>query len=434
MQSGIPRVSEAVQRFAFDPLLAAFAFAFAIASASALLFLFDRWGGYFGNVVSPASHKLAALEGLRGVLAFSVVMHHAYCWYFFTQYGVWTTGNSVIFARLADFGVIQFFYLSGFLFWRKLMKTGRIPVAKFYLSRFVRIGPVYYFCVGAAIFLGFSLTGLKLQVSIETLASSLLPWFLFSLGGQTEVNHADIARITCGVTWTLALEWLFYLSLPFLGWFSRNARRLLHYALAFGLLFLLGRYFRAGSANEGLLHSASSILAEYSKFMLVGFGGGILIAALEPQLRSRLQRLLPWRNWILLGLYLAYLLVPGIATAGQALVLAGFALVAQGADLFGLLGSRAIRLLGVFSYPMYLVHGIVYYSAMRLRGGIHAVSLRAYLGETAVCVAIIVLLAAIIHLLLERPTMRLSERIARRALVPQAIEPEQGLAQDSSSR
>jgi len=74
MQSGIPRVSEAVQRFAFDPLLAAFAFAFAIASASALLFLFDRWGGYFGNVVSPASHKLAALEGLRGVLAFSVVI------------------------------------------------------------------------------------------------------------------------------------------------------------------------------------------------------------------------------------------------------------------------------------------------------------------------------------------------------------------------
>jgi peptidoglycan/LPS O-acetylase OafA/YrhL len=168
--------------------------------------------------------------------------------------------------------------------------------------------------------------------------------------------------------------------------------------------------------------------------MLVGFGGGILIAALEPQLRSRLQRLLPWRNWILLGLYLAYLLVPGIATAGQALVLAGFALVAQGADLFGLLGSRAIRLLGVFSYPMYLVHGIVYYSAMRLRGGIHAVSLPAYLGETAVCVAIILLLAAIIHLLLERPTMRLSERIARRALVPQAIEPEQGLAQESSSR
>lgn len=426
-------MSEAVQRFAFDPLLAVLAFTFAVAAASALNLLFNRWGGYFRNVVSPASQKLAALEGLRGILAFSVVMHHAYCWYYFTQSGVWTTGNSVIFARLADFGVIQFFYLSGFLFWRKLMKTGRIPMAKFYLSRFVRIGPVYYCCIGAAIFLGLLLSGLKLQVSPGALVRSLLPWVLFSLGGQATVNHADIARITCGVTWTLALEWLFYLSLPFLGWFSRNARRLIFYALTFGLLFLVSRYFRAATADETSIHAASSILAEYSKFMLVGFGGGILIAALEPQLRNRLLRV-PGRNWILLGLYLAYLLIPGIAAAGQVLVLAGFTLVATGADLFGVFASRAVRLLGVISYPMYLAHGIVYYTAMRLRGGIHAVSLPRYTAETAVCVAIILLLATIIHLLLERPTIRLSEDIARRASVPQVIAPEPGVQRESASQ
>jgi peptidoglycan/LPS O-acetylase OafA/YrhL len=414
-------VSEPVQRFAFDPLVAALAFAFAIAGARALNLLLDRWGGYFGTVVNPASQKLASLEGLRGILAFSVVMHHAYCWYYFTQTGVWTTGNSVIFARLADFGVIQFFYLSGFLFWRKLMRIDRIPRSRFYLSRFVRIGPVYYLCVGAAILVGLFVTGFKLQVAPGMLASSLLPWLLFSLEGPSAVNHADIARITCGVTWTLALEWLFYLSLPFLGWFSRNARRLLFYAFAFGLLFLLSRYIRAGAGDAGSLHSASAILAEFSKFMLVGFGGGILVAALQPMLGTWLHRLLPWRNWILLGLYLAYLLMPGIENAGQFLVLAGFALVVQGTDLFGLLGSRAVRLLGVISYPMYLVHGIVYYSAMRLRGGIQAVSLSAYLVETAACMAIILLLATIVHLVLERPTMRLSEDIARQALAPQTV-------------
>lgn len=427
-------MSGAVQRFAFDPLLAALALAFAVAAASALNLLIDRWGGYFGNVVSPASQKLAALEGLRGILAFSVVMHHAYCWYYFTETGVWTTGNSVIFARLADFGVIQFFYLSGFLFWRKLMKAGRIPVAKFYLSRFVRIAPVYYCCVGAAIIVGLLATGFKLQVSPRELATSLLPWLLFSLGGQRAVNHADIARITCGVTWTLALEWLFYLSLPFLGWFSRSARRLMLYALAFGLLFLLSRYVRAGAGDAGSLHFASSMLAEYSKFMLVGFGGGILVAALQTKLKAWFQPLMHLRNWILLGLYLAYLLIPGITNAGQVLVLAAFALVVQGADLFGLLGCRAVRLLGVISYPMYLAHGIVYYSAMRLRGGIHAVSLSAYLGETAACLAVILLLATLVHLLLERPTMRLSEDIARQAHMPQTIMPEQDLARKSASQ
>jgi peptidoglycan/LPS O-acetylase OafA/YrhL len=433
MQSGIPRVSEAQQRFIFDPLLAALAFAFAIAGARALNLFFARWGRYFASVVSPATEKLAALEGLRGILAFSVVMHHAYCWYYFTQSSVWTTGNSVIFARLADFGVIQFFYLSGFLFWRKLMKTGRIPVARFYLSRFMRIGPVYYFCIGAAILLGLFVTGFKLQVSPLMFTRSLLSWLLFSMGGRAAVNHADIKRITCGVTWTLALEWLFYLSLPFLGWFSRNARRLILYALTFGLLYALGRYFRSTTANEASFHVASTAAAEWCKFMLVGFGGGILIAAFEPQLRIRLLRL-PWRDWIVLGLYLAYLLIPGIAAAGQVLVLGGFALVVTGTDLFGLLSSRALRLLGVISYPMYLVHGIVYYAAMRLRGGIRAVSLPSYMAETAACVAVILLLATAIHLVLERPTMRQSEEIARRALVPQTIAPELTHARESAGQ
>lgn len=102
--------------------------------------------------------------------------------------------------------------------------------------------------------------------------------------------------------------------------------------------------------------------------------------------------------------------------------------------MFGLLGSRAVRLLGVISYPMYLVHGIVYYSAMRMRGGIHAVSIPAYLAETAVCIAIILLLATIVHLVLERPTMTLSEEIARRALLPQAIAPDPGVRRESANQ
>jgi peptidoglycan/LPS O-acetylase OafA/YrhL len=108
--------------------------------------------------------------------------------------------------------------------------------------------------------------------------------------------------------------------------------------------------------------------------------------------------------------------------------------VALGADLFGVLTSRAVRLLGVISYPMYLVHGIVYYSAMRLRGGLHAVSLPSYVADTTVCVAVILLLATLVHLVLERPTMRLSEDIARRALGPQAIAPEKRLAREPASQ
>jgi len=73
------------------------------------------------------------------------------------------------------------------------------------------------------------------------------------------------------------------------------------------------------------------------------------------------------------------------------------------------------RLLGAISYPVYLVHGIVFYAAMRLRGGMHPVPMVPYLAESGACLATILLLATALHLLVERPTMKISERMARTA-------------------
>jgi peptidoglycan/LPS O-acetylase OafA/YrhL len=405
---------QTLRLLAFHLVLAASFLAFAIASSRALVFLFHRMGGYWGQIVAPSANKLASLEGLRGVLALSVVAHHAYLWYYYRLTGVWWgTDRSLIFDRLASFGVLQFFFVSGFLFWRKLMSRGNISLRNFYLSRFIRIGPAYYVCIGAAIFIAFAVSGFRLQVPFATLFASLLPWLLFCLPGRPIVNHADILRITSGVTWTLAQEWLFYLALPFLGWFSRKSSRLFLYAMIFGCLYLLGWYLRFDVANRESLTSAGEFLDQFAKYMLIGFGGGILVATLELKIHNWLRFLLPWRNWVLLGLYLAYLAVPGNEKAFEILLLPGFALVVLGADLFGLLTSRAVRLLGLISYPLYLVHGIVYYSAMRLRGGLRPVSLPAYMAETAVSLLLILLFATAVHLAVERPTMKVSENIAR---------------------
>ena len=419
---GVREVSEGVLRFGLDPLLALLFLALALGGAWVLLVLlrktaFGSKGRLLDDLTGPSSQKLASLQGLRGILAFSVVAHHACCWYYFSQSGVWGTGRSVVFDRLADFGVIQFFYLSGFLFWRKLMKRGRVAAGSFYLSRFIRIGPVYYVCVGAALGLGIVLGGFQLNVPVGGLLTSLLPWLLFSIGGRPEVEHVDILRITCGVTWTLGLEWLFYLSLPFLAWFARRAWRVAIYGLVFGGVFLISRHFR-GSASDGTaVYGVSFVAAQYAKFMLIGFGGGVLVAATEGPLRKRVGGLGRWRNWIVLGCYVSYLVVPGIAGFGQVLLLAAFALLVHGADLFGSLVRPATRLLGAISYPVYLVHGIVFYAAMRLRGGMVAVGVGPYLAETVACLAVVLVLATVLHLVVERPTMGLSERIGRSEII-----------------
>jgi len=130
---------------------------------------------------------------------------------------------------------MQFFIISGFLFWRKLMAKDRIELGTFYLSRFIRLAPAYYLCVGAAILIGLSLTQFQIRVSARELMMSLASWMLFSLGGQqASVNGVDVSRILSGVVWTLVMEWCFYLSLPFLRWFSHRAQRLIHLVVLCG--------------------------------------------------------------------------------------------------------------------------------------------------------------------------------------------------------
>jgi peptidoglycan/LPS O-acetylase OafA/YrhL len=400
-----------LERYGLDPALAILAIALAGGLATAISLLLTQRGGTFGRAVAPGE-KIASLEGLRGILALCVVLHHAYCWYFYMRIGVWSTGNSIIFNRFASFGVMQFFYISGYLFWRKLTR-GRVSMGRFYLSRFLRIGPVYYLCVGTAILIGVVVTGPHLRVSLANLAASLTSWLLFCLGGLPSINGADTKRIVAGVMWTLAAEWGFYLLLPLLGWFSKKAHRLLWYALLFAGLWFLSRFISGPLAH--IPHMVGGLLEvrTIAKFMLIGFGGGILVAALEPRL-SKLNWLSgTQKSGVLLMLYLTYLLVPGIEDLGQIFLLCGFVLVTQGVDLFGFLTSRGIRLLGIVSYDIYVVHGIIYYLATRLRGGIHPVPLPRYILETALSIVVIVVVSTVIHFIVERPAMIVSERIAR---------------------
>jgi peptidoglycan/LPS O-acetylase OafA/YrhL len=403
-----------LQQFIDDSVLALTALLFTVGVGAVISLAMSRLGGYFAEAVAPGN-KLVTIEGFRGILALSVALHHACCWYFYMKVGSWGTGHSIMFDRFGSFGVTQFFFISGYLFWRKLMRNGSISMGRFYFSRFLRIAPVYYVCMGTAIAIGLVVAGPGLHVERAELVRSLLAWSAFTAGGIPSVNGADVLRITCGVTWTLALEWGFYLLLPLLAWFSRGPLRLVWLALSCGLAFLISKY--ASDSLTQMVHFNALLLEIHglAKFMLVGFGGGILIATFEPTLR-RWNRLTPLpSSWLLLGACLAYLSIPGAQSWGELFLLVGFTLVVQGTDLFGFLSSRGVRLLGIVSYDLYVVHGIVYYVATRLRGGIHPVPLWVYLPETGLCLVAIVVVSTLLHLGVERPSMLLSERVGQYA-------------------
>jgi peptidoglycan/LPS O-acetylase OafA/YrhL len=161
--------------------------------------------------------RLPGIEGLRAVAAMSVLVYHVY------SYGapdgrppdLGPAGG--LFPKLS-LGVVLFFCLSGFLLYRPfaaavLRQQPRPNVGRYFRNRALRIVPAYW-CILLAVGIVFGaavLTGNRvgfLTSHPRLLAADLLL-----------VQNAAPATAHTGITpsWSLAVEVIFYLSLPLLG-------------------------------------------------------------------------------------------------------------------------------------------------------------------------------------------------------------------------
>ncbi|HEX9393047.1 MAG TPA: acyltransferase, partial [Gemmatimonadales bacterium] len=141
-----------------------------------------------------AGSRLPALDGLRAVAVFTVMIYH---------FGI----NAVP----GDLGVSAFFVLSGFLITWLLLKehgaTGDVSLRQFYTRRVLRIFPAYY----AFIVLTYAADHLRGQAWPPGLAPSALFYlvnYFNALHGHptTSIAHA----------WSLGIEEQFYLLWPLL--------------------------------------------------------------------------------------------------------------------------------------------------------------------------------------------------------------------------
>lgn len=396
-----------------DSLLAAIFLSLTFLSAWILLHVLEWLWPHNASPLLTSDGKQVSLAGLRGLLAVVVVAHHSYFWFYMLRTHTWDGNNTLLFANFGGFGVTLFFFLSGFLFWRKMMRHDSIELRRFYLSRWIRIAPTYYAVLALALLVGGLTVGFRLRVSPTELCASLLTWVLFTLFDRASVNHADMLRITCGVTWTLAYEWLFYLSLPSLAWFSRRPRRTALLAAMLGLLYGLS-YVAANlcaCSHRMSVFYLFDFLRSYARIMLVGFLGGIATASGERWLRQHLQLSPTLGSLLMLGFSLAYLYTP-LMVPKFLLLVPVFALIAVGHNLFGILTTRPVLLLGVLSYPIYLAHGVVLYVLFGLIHRSNPIEIHPYLTIMLTVPLLVLLVAAALHLLVERRTMELSNRVA----------------------
>jgi peptidoglycan/LPS O-acetylase OafA/YrhL len=349
---------------------------------------------------SPSRNRVSTVDGLRGFLALGVFFYHAVVYHEYLIDGKWVLEPSRLYPLLGQTGVAVFFMITGYLFWSQMLNAAGQPSwLRLYVGRLFRIGPLYLLAVTAMLAIVFSRTGLQLHVPPLQLARQIGVWLLLGAAkGQPDVNGYSAWLVLSGVTWTLRLEWLFYLSLLVTSRAARSPRTHLPFAAAGWAMCLA---FVAW-------HTKPLPIAPLSVSCLLFFSG-MLCASLQ---KKGLTVRLPKTVASALVALIIGVVMSMFSNANQAIsvVLIGFAffLVLSGADLFGLLSSRAAIRLGDVSYGIYLLQGLVLTLVLPF-DPVRAFALGSpvkYWATVLLCAVLLVTVACIAHVLVERPGIR----------------------------
>lgn len=159
----------------------------------------ERWKSLEANLFEDAStggSKFSALDGLRGIAVLVVFFSHSSG--FHQRWLPWLDFRST-----GHLGVYLFFVLSGFMLAYSLLGRQKTPFLRFYERRFWRIAPLFYLVV--------SLTfAVQLIFQVPHFA-----WLQVNDGWSGFIRHILFLQGN-SVFWTIAVEFEFYIILPFI--------------------------------------------------------------------------------------------------------------------------------------------------------------------------------------------------------------------------
>jgi peptidoglycan/LPS O-acetylase OafA/YrhL len=173
-----------------------------------------------GPAISPS--RLVGVDGLRALAASSILIYH--CWLYSSP-----NGRRVDLGPLSELlfpylrlGVTLFFTLSGFLLYRPLVssllrRTQRPSLRSYLRNRTLRILPAYW-CVLLGVALLFRTTLIRRSPSVVEVGSLVDRPILLLRNLTLTQNYSPDSLLTgIGPAWSLAVEVVYYLTLPMLG-------------------------------------------------------------------------------------------------------------------------------------------------------------------------------------------------------------------------
>ncbi len=384
------------------------------------------------SVVRSGPAHLRGLDGLRAVAILLVIVWHTTISIRFPSARLGVL-RSIVFTGWA--GVDLFFALSGFLITTLLLREERRSAAaggpatfslrNFYVRRALRILPVFY-AVFALLTLGLSQSAVFRSVRVARVDAPLWPYALFvSNYYESYAQHAAGASPgeAFQVFWSLCVEEHFYLLWPLTLRLVRGRGARVGLVMAVCAALPLLRY---AVTATGLEATYTVHLVSHYRFDSLLWGALAAISADAAWLDDRARR------WLLAGTAAACAALvttlqlsvrPHGTPLGTAVGFSGLAIVGtltvvdcvRRPDSLAVraLETRGMRLLGRLSYAMYLVHfpmidlaRAIYYPFSR------AATLANLAGMIALTTALSAAMAAVLHVAVERPFLRLKERFA----------------------
>lgn len=296
--------------------------------------------------------------------------------------------------------VISFFLLSGFVMTALIRKSyqtrGRVPA--FYVDRIMRLYPQFLLYCALALLLVKTwpvqssylteLDGFKVLLNVL-----MIPLDFYMVG---DIEHGMLIP----QAWSLGLEATFYLVIPWLVIYRMRAA-----AFAVSVCVFMLAYF-------GVIHT------QYWGYRLLpGTLLFFLVGSLMQDSESPRQRVLLWAIFVAtIGLLLAVALRPGLVLHFNWEVLIGLAIAMPVVWITTQMRSTSLdRWLGDISYGVFLNHWLLIWIAEY--NGIP-------LNETRTRVALVAvssILALLSFVIVERPVIRVRQRLRTPATAPKAV-------------
>lgn len=352
----------------------------------------------FGSPKS--SGRFISIDGLRGFLAFFVFLHHACIWYFYLRSGRWETPPSRLYTHFGQSAVSLFFMITAFLFSKKIIDTkeGEIDWLKLYVSRILRLSPLYFVAIAILFLLVLIVSNWELNESIPRLGLGFLRWLIFTIFGAPNLNGiTDTFTIIAGVTWSLPYEWAFYFFLPIFALIcsKRNPRIYLALGIA-SILFII----------------------RHPDIRYLSFLGGIIAAICQKS--EIIIKLAPQKTSSMICLTCIIIVVLGFPEGNGPvqliLLTVFFTLIASGTNLFGILSNSTSRLLGEFAYGIYLIHGLMLFIVFNKKTGLSSADLLTPMQHWLITIALtpaIILISFLSYKFIELPAMQQSEKLTK---------------------